>query len=372
MYDYRRLRENVEGVEMYRYPFIEAKSGALAYAFEFGWCLLCTWLLSMYVVLTRGRFQLIHACNPPDTFWLVGLFWRPFGTRFLFDEHDVCPAVYEAKFRTDAGDAPNPRLTGILRWLERQSLRHADAVVNVCESYRDESIRKGADPAKCFVVRSAPDLSRFRLVERVEELREGHAAVGVYLGVMGPQDGLDLLVGAIGEFVNGLGRRDCLFILIGDGPSRAPSMRLAEELGIMAHVRFPGYVSGERLLQLLSIADFGMIPDPKTPFNDMTAMNKAYEYPALRLPFVAFDLQENRRTAGEEAGRYVPAHDLRRFAEEMAVLCDDPELRRRMGEAGRRHIEAHHTWGHAEKHLLQACQYALGDEGAAPGTAVWG
>jgi len=361
MYGHTKRHEVVEGIHVWRYSFIEAQGGAIAYAWEFGWCLLMSWLLSLWIALRRGRIHLIHACNPPDTFWLMGLFWRPFGTRFLFDEHDVCPAVYEAKFREgDGAGKPNPRLLAILAWLERMSLRTADAVINVCDAYREDSALKGATPlAKLFVVRSAPDLARFRRVEPDASLRKDHQHVAVYVGVMGPQDGLDLLVRAIGEYVNTLRRTDTLFVLIGDGPSRQEAQGIAKKLGVERHVFFPGYTSGDKLLGYLSAADLGLLPDPKTPFNDKTAMNKAYEYPALSLPFVGFDLLENRRVAGDDAALWVPAHDLLAFANAVAQLCDNPAERKRRGEAGRERIVAHHTWNHAERHLFAAAAYAL-------------
>jgi glycosyltransferase involved in cell wall biosynthesis len=380
-YNYRRWRENVEGVEVYRYPFYEATGGLIGYSLEFGMCLLATWLWSLWVFATRGRFDVIHACNPPDTFWLLGWFWRPFGTRFIFDEHDVCPAVYEAKFREEEGEHPNPKLKAALEWMERRSLHRADAVLNVCESYREDSAAKGARPReKLYVVRSAPDLNRFRRVDPMPladipndlphelqkkvpgELPDLIQHMAVYVGVMGPQDGLDYLVKAIGEYVNGLDRKDTLFVLIGDGPSRPQAIEIADELNILPYIKFPGYISGDDLLAMLSAASWGLLPDPKTPFNDKTAMNKVYEYLALGLTFVAFDLKENRYTAGEDSAKWVPAHDLEQFAREMAWMADNPNERNKLGETGRQHIEENHTWAHAEKELIAAYDYVLSQQ----------
>ena len=64
---------------------------------------------------------MIHACNPPETSWIIGRFWRLFGKRFIFDHHDLSPELYEVKF-------PGRRdlMYRFLRFMERADLPHLD------------------------------------------------------------------------------------------------------------------------------------------------------------------------------------------------------------------------------------------------------
>ena len=90
--------EEIEGVQVYRYPEpIEAHSGALAYAREYLHSLWHMFRLARVVRRERG-FDIIHGCNPPDLIFLLALRYRLSGVRYLFDHHDVCPELFEAKF----------------------------------------------------------------------------------------------------------------------------------------------------------------------------------------------------------------------------------------------------------------------------------
>ena len=118
---------------------------------------------------------------------------------------------------------------------------------------------------------------------------------------MAEQDGVDLLVKAMNHLVNDLKRNDIACLIIGDGPEHDRLKALAEELGLTCHVRFAGYLSGEPLLAKLSACDIGVIPDPPNACNEKLSMNKVFEYMALGLPFVQFDLKQARIEAGDAA-----------------------------------------------------------------------
>ena len=119
-----KAHEVLEGVAIYRYPLPFNPAGAIGFACEFAWCFAATALLSLWVSLAGRGFDILHACNPPDTFWLLARFWRLFGRRFIFDHHDLSPEMFAAKFGRDTG-----LLHRGLLWLERRSFRAADMVI---------------------------------------------------------------------------------------------------------------------------------------------------------------------------------------------------------------------------------------------------
>ena len=98
--------------------------------------LLAEFVLSLRVLFERG-FDAIHACNPPDTIFLIGGFYKLFGKKFLFDHHDINPELYEAKFsRRDV-------FYRLMLALERWTFRTADVCVATNESYRRIAIERG-------------------------------------------------------------------------------------------------------------------------------------------------------------------------------------------------------------------------------------
>jgi glycosyltransferase involved in cell wall biosynthesis len=290
----------------------------------------------------------IQACNPPDIFWpLAAVFRLVEGTKFVFDHHDLCPELYRSRF---PGGAKLP-LKGLLA-LERRTHRTADHVIATNDSYREIAItRSGKPAADVTVVRTGPDPQRLKPGDVDPELRRGHRFLVAYIGVMGPQDGVDIAVRAAGHVVHKLGRDDIAFTFIGSGDCFEELVALRDELGLAGHVEFTGRAPDELVSRILSTADVGLSPDPKNPLNDVSTMNKTMEYMAFELPVVAFDLRETRVSAGE-AAVYVEPDDERAYAEAIVALIDDEPARAAIGKLGRARVEQELAWDHQRRAYL--------------------
>ena len=351
---FTRSYELLDDIHIYRHPLTVEADSALGYGLEYSLSLFWEFVLAVRIALTRG-FDIIHACNPPDTIFLVGGFFKLFGKRFIFDHHDINPELYEAKFqRRDVWYR-------MLRLLERWTFATADVSIATNESYRRVALGRGGMAAdRVFVVRSGPDLSRLRRVPPREELRRGkHYLVG-YVGVIGKQEGLDLLLEAVAHLRNQLSRSDVHFVIIGSG-TELPALRvMTRELGLEDCVEFTGPVSDHELWEILGTADVCVNPDRANEMNDKSTMNKILEYMALAKPIVQFDLTEGRYSAAD-ASLYARPNDTRDFAEQLSALLDDPERRRHMGEIGRARVEGELAWHHQVPKLLAAYDKAFAD-----------
>ena len=346
--------ECLDGVHIYRYPEPPPSRGKISYVREFLYCWLQTAWLSLRVARERG-FDVIHACNPPDTFWALGLLYKIFGgTRFLFDQHDLCPEVYLSRFGDKRG-----LLYKKLLWLEQATYRTADLVISTNESYREVAKERGRVPAeKIFVVRSGPEATRFRGVPGREEHKRGKRYLVAYLGVMAPQDGVDYLLRAAKHLRDG-GRDDVSYTLIGSGDSFEDLQELSRRLGLDDVVRFTGRIGDPEVEDILSSADVCVGPDPKNPLNDVSTMNKILEYMALGKPIVAFDLKETRFSAGDGA-LYATPNEEADLAAKIAKLLDDADLRREMGEYNRKRFRAGLAWEFNQAELVRAYDLLLG------------
>jgi glycosyltransferase involved in cell wall biosynthesis len=349
-----------DGVHIYRHPLpIEAK-GVLAYPLEYLSALLFELWLTLRIFFTRG-FDAIHACNPPDTIFLIGGFFKLLaGTRFVFDHHDINPELYEAKFgRRDV-------LWRLLTFLERMTFRSADIVIATNGSYRHIAMeRGGVSPARVFVVRSGPDLGRMKLLPPRPELKRGRAHLVGYVGVIGQQEGIDLLLQTVHVLVRNRGRHDIHFGIVGGGPALTDMRLLAEHLGIADYVTFTGRVSDPDLLEMLNTADVCVNSDRANPMNDKSTMNKIMEYMALGKPIVQFDLTEGRVSAGE-ASLYARANDPVDMAAKILMLIDDPKLRAEMGAIGRTRVVEELSWEHEAPKLLAAYDSLFKSPAAVP------
>jgi glycosyltransferase involved in cell wall biosynthesis len=352
-----KAREVIDGIAIWRYPPPPPTRGALSYVWEFLYCWLQTARLSL-VALSRRGFDVVHAANPPDTFWALGLFYKLFGKRFVFDHHDLCPELYVARFGPRVEGNLLHRLLHLLEWAQ---FRTADLVISTNESYRQVAITRGrVDPSRVVVVRSGPSRERFATVRPVDPgLKRGRPLLVAYLGVMAPQDGVDHLLRAAHHLIHARGRRDVAFTLVGAGDSFEDLRALARELKLEEHVCFTGRIPDEDVERVLATADVCVCPDPLNPLNDVSTMNKVLEYMACGRPIVAYDLREHRCSAGEGA-LYAEPNRVEDLADQIAILLDDRGRRERMGEYNRRRFLEQMAWEYSAGELLRAYEVLCG------------
>ncbi len=342
--------ERLEGVDIHRYLPRPSSGGIGGYFQEYGTALLAMRRFVQALAGARG-FDVVHACNPPDLLLLAALSARRRGAAFVFDHHDLVPELFRSRFGSGrvlyAGTRAAERLTFAL----------ADVVISTNDSYRTIALTRGRKPANAvFVVRNAPDVRHLAEAMPDPALRENCTFLLVYAGIMGPQDGVDHALEALAHLRRL--RTDWRALLVGDGDV-LPAMRiLAGKLGLDEQVRFTGWLDGERLRSTIRSADVCLAPDPSNPLNDRSTMVKIVEYMALARPIAAYDLPENRVSAGEAAA-YAPPNDPEALARVVDALLDDPDRRAAMGAIGRARIERELSWENSERSLLAAYDRAF-------------
>ncbi len=333
--------QHLDGVEIYKYRPAPETTGLLSFVWEFAYSWARTAWLSLRV-WHSGKFDIIQACNPPDTYWLLALLWRFRGVRFVFDQHDLNPELFRSRFGEPTRGLSAVEYRGLL-WLERRTLRSADHVISTNESYRRVAMERGhREPREVTVVRSGPDTQQMRPIYPQRPRPDGGILL-VYLGIMGPQDGVDQVLLVMEELVHVRGRREVSATLMGFGDSLEDLKAQTTRLGLDDHVTFTGRVDRLEIAEQLSRADIGVCPDLKTPLNDVSTMNKTMEYMAYGLPSVAYDLVETRVSGGDSV-RYVASGDIAAFADEIERLMDEPQLRVELGRKARSRVSAVLDW----------------------------
>ncbi|NOT70065.1 MAG: glycosyltransferase family 4 protein [Hyphomicrobium sp.] len=355
--------EVLEGIHVFRHPLPYEADGALGYAVEYSWALAWEFALSVKAYWKVG-FDAVQACNPPDLLFLIGGFWKYlFGRRFIFDHHDINPELFEAKFNKQG------RFHKLLLWLEKLTFKTADVSIATNETFKEIAIKRGGMAAdRVFIVRSIPDLTRFKRVTPNLALKNGRKHLIGYVGIMGAQDGVDLLVDAMDHLVNTQRRQDVQCAIVGSGTELPRLEAMVAEKGLKDYVTFTGFLSGEPLLQAFSTFDIGAIPDPKNTYNDKISMNKVFEYMTLGIPFVSFDLIECRKASGD-AALYAADNSPVDLATKMARILDDVDLKGALGEEGLQRSKALLKWDSERARLLAAYELALTPSEAATGVA---
>jgi glycosyltransferase involved in cell wall biosynthesis len=344
--------EVLDGIEIYRHLTWEA-SGVFGYLLEYSVALAAEIFLALKIFI-RTRFRILQACNPPDTIFLIALLLRPLGVRFIFDQHDLGPELFEAKFGKRSG-----LLYRLALSFEFCTFRVANTCIATNESFKDIAITRGGKrPENVFVVRNCPDLAKFRRPQVPIGNKFGTSLTVTYVGFMGSQDGLDLLLSSIEHIVKQENRLDTHFVLVGGGAVLPELREIVTRKDLDAFVTFAGQVSHDEVVNYLANADVGVAPDPKNAMNDNSTMIKIFEYMAFGLPVVLFDLKEGRRTAGS-AALYAQPNDPIDFANQIINLLNCRELRETLGKCGRKRIEENLNWEIEKTVLLEAYKATL-------------
>ena len=232
------------------------------------------------------------------------------------------------------------------------------------ESYRRIAIERGAvAPENVFVVRNGPNLNRFKPAPPDPSWRRGREHLIAYLGIIGPQDGVDHAIKALAELRRS--RDDWHAVLIGDGEVLEEMRVLASKLGIGEHVEFAGWRYDDDIRTILSTADVCLAPDPSSPLNDVSTMIKIPEYMAMGCPIASYELTESRVSAGD-AAVYASPGDTAGLARVVDELLSDPARRVAMSELGQARVRDQLAWQHSEQDLHAAYARAI-EPAPAPG-----
>lgn len=350
MKGYTASRETIDGIDIYRHTLPLEASGAMGYLMEYTVALFWEFVLSIKIY-AKKRFHVIHGCNPPDLIFIVAFFFKILGVRYVFDHHDINPELYIAKYNKKGF------FYKFLLFAERLTFAVANFSIATNESYKEIAIRRGKmPPHKVQVVRSGPKLNRLTLGTGNEKYKKGRKYLVGYVGVIGEQEGLDLLLESIKHIVKT--RKDVQFAIVGGGTELEKIKQLAVQMQVDEYVDFYGRVDDKTLVDVLNTADVCVNPDKPTEMNNLSTMNKIMEYMALKKPIVQFDLKEGRLSA-QEASLYADNTSVTDFAEKITWLLDRPEERQRMGDYGYNRVVNELSWNHESEKLVKFYQTVL-------------
>jgi len=343
MKGYTKSFERINDIDIYRHPLPTEGAGARGYLVEYSVALFWEFVLA-WKIYFKKRFHVIQGCNPPDLIFLVAWWFKILGVKYVFDHHDINPELYIAKFNRKGF------FYDLMVMFERLTFMTANYSIATNGSYRDIAIHRGKmDPEKVTVVRSGPALGRLKLTPGNIKYKKGRRYLVGYVGVIGGQEGLDLLIGAVKHILTK--RNDVHFAIVGGGTDLEDVKKLAKTEGVDDYMDFYGRVDDETMVDVLNTCDLCVNPDRPTEMNNLSTMNKIMEYMALKKPIVQFDLKEGRVSAAE-ASLYAVNNDVQDFGEKIITLVDNEGMRRQMGEYGYSRIINELSWDYESRNLV--------------------
>ncbi len=335
MKGYTDSYEVLNDIEIYRHPLPLEARGAIGYLFEYTTALFWEFWLA-WKIFFKKRFHVIHGCNPPDLIFLTALWFKIFGVKYVFDHHDINPELYIAKYNKKGF------FYRMMLLCERLTFATASFSIATNNSYKEIALKRGRmREERVQVVRSGPKLDRLKIIPPVEKYRKGRQFLVGYIGVIGEQEGIDLLLESV-KYITSF-RSDIQFAIVGGGTDVDKLINLTAELGLSDFVDFYGRVPDDLMLEILNTADVCVNPDKPTEMNNLSTMNKIMEYMALKKPIVQYDLKEGRFSA-QEASLYAINGDVKDFGDKISLLLDNPGMRLEMAEYGFSRVKNELSW----------------------------
>lgn len=262
----------------------------------------------------------------------------------MFDHHDINPELYIAKYNKKGF------FYKFLLLVEKWTFKTANFSIATNESYKKIGITRGNMPEnKIQIIRSGPKLDRLKLTSGNLKYKKGREYLVGYVGVVGEQEGLDLLLASIKYIVSE--RQDIQFGIVGGGTEINKLKMLTQEMELTDYVDYYGRVDDNTMVDVLNTADVCVNPDRPTEMNALSTMNKIMEYMALKKPIVQYDLKEGRFSA-QNASLYADNTDTDDFARKIIWLIDNPDKRKEMGEYGYSRVINELSWDHESKKLI--------------------
>ena len=351
---YTEEEEILDGVHIFRHNLPKEGNGAVGYLKEYISALREEIRLAKKIYKEIG-FDVIHGCNPPDDIYMIAKKFKKYGVKYVFDHHDICPELFEAKFGHKRGLLYFTQI-----WLERQTYKNCFFAFVTNESYKKIAIKRGKmSPDRVIVLRSGPKLERMRIIPPIESIKRGYKYMVGYVGVIGQQEGIEYLLESakyIKEHDNNV-----FWGIVGGGPHLEALKKKAYDMGLDDCVEFTGRASDRQMLEYLNTADVCVNSDKYNSMNDKSTMNKILEYMALAKPIVQFDLTEGRYSA-QEASLYAKNNDAIDMAQKIIELLNNFEKRKQMGEYGRNRVVNELSWEHTSKALLEGYEKIFAEQ----------
>jgi glycosyltransferase involved in cell wall biosynthesis len=340
----------VNGVRITGLPASLGRSNKLRYVFDYGWffTLAAGTLAARHL---RRRYAAVQIYTMPDFLVFAGVVPKLFGSRVVAYMNEPTPELFETLYETKKFDRG-------LKRIEQAVLRFADHSITVTDQLKQRYVERGADPGSISVVLNAADSASDTAGWTPPPDRETDEFVVMAHGAIEDRYGHDTIVAAAKLLRDEL--PDLRVVFTGRGSDEDWLRRLIDDSGMGDIVRFEGFVSRERLNDLLHTADVGIVAQKASPYSHLVHTYKMVDYWIFGLPVIASRLHATADVYDDSVIEYYEPGDPADLARAIKRLHDDPARRAELASNGRR-AEQHSGWNVQQERFLAVYNALLGD-----------
>jgi glycosyltransferase involved in cell wall biosynthesis len=265
----------------------------------------------------REPYDLIHVHSVPDFEVFATLLPRLMGARVILDIHDIVPEFYASKFKVGETSV----VFRLLVFLERLSIAYSSHVIISNHLWYEKLVRRSVRPQKCTTLINYPDRSIFWRRPRPQPANGEF--VLCYPGTLNRHQGLDIAVEAVALLRERAPRLK--FLIVGDGPDREKLKRMTRELGLEDRVSLEGFVPMERVAEIMSACDLGVVPKRQDSFGNEAFSTKIMEFMAMNVPVVAARTRIDQYYFNDSVIEFFEPGSAADLAAKILALMQNPE-----------------------------------------------
>ena len=320
-------REVVNGIVVTTLPGSMGRSSKLRYMVDYArfFALVAGTLTARHL---KRPYAVIQVNTMPDFLVFATALPKLFGSRVVAYMHEPSPELAESLF------GPG-RVSRALARVEQLVLRFADHSIAVTDQLKERYVERGARPEEITVVLNGADpQSLLGDWTPPDDAGDDKTFTVVCHGSIEDRYGQDTIVEAARILKPDL--PDLRVVIVGRGKATDALVAQIDEADVGDVVSFEGWVTDERLRELLHTADAGIVAQKATPYSHLVSTNKMVDYWIFGLPVIASRLRAVSELCGEDTLEFYEPGDPQDLARAIRRLHDDPARREELAENGRR------------------------------------
>ncbi|MFZ2863569.1 MAG: glycosyltransferase family 4 protein [Ignavibacteriaceae bacterium] len=337
--------EETCGVNTYRVNLSKSRSSRRKYIF-----LYASFFIRSFFLLNRlfikNRYAVIHVHNMPDFLVFLSMIPKIFGAKVILDLHDPTPEMLMTKFAEER----DSRLTKILKWQEKVSIRFAHKIITTNKSFLDKFISRGCPSDKINIVMNSPQESIFNNRSNSKVKSDKNKYVVMYHGIIIERYGFEELLNAVNllkDKIPGLELR-----IYGTGEDLPIFIEMVQKLDLENIVNYFGQVSIEKIVEIIPECNVGIIPNRLTPFTKINLPTRIFEYLHLNKPVVVPRTQGIKDYFDESSIFYFNAGDAENLANVILDVYSNPTKTLDVVNKGNQ-IYQNYRWELQSKNLIK-------------------
>lgn len=338
--------ELVNGINVYRIPLGHGRGGILRYIIEYGAFFILSFIKLTSLHLEK-KYAIVEVDTMPDFLIFVTVVPKLLGAKTVLYMFEAMPELFASKYKVSRQHL----IVRLLEIIERIASSYADRIVTVNEVIKKVFVSRKVPTSKITVILNSPDEEIFKRESYGNGyMKKRKCFVLVCHGTISKRYGFQTAIKAVSLLRNKI--PDLRLEIVGNGEYMEGLVSLVTHLSLEDVVNFRGYVSLDKIPNLIMQSDIGLVPIAKDNFTDLMLPNKLFEYIALGRAVISSNLMTIRTYFNNDSILFFESNNEKDLARCIFQLYQNPAKRTSFVRSANKIYEKY-RWSKMKKEYLK-------------------